>query len=192
MNSTTYIEHLENRVQKVKEAVAAWRNASSLEILQKRTPQNGWSALQCLDHLNKYADQYMQGLEQAAKETTTKTPPREVLHGWLGKKFTKMLSPTVTKPMKTASNLEASSSELGMDVVDQFLALQDRILAVLAASKLSDINQRRIPFAFFKPLKLRTSDVMDFMIGHEERHLLQAQAAIALAVSQNQEGILRV
>lgn len=179
MNTADYIRQLENRVRQIQTSVETWRTTLSLEQLRQTPSQGGWCALQCLDHLNKYAEMYLPALENAVKKTSGLTPPAKVLHGWLGKKFTQMLSPTPSKPMKTVSQLEASKEPLGIEVLDQFVVLQARILTMLAASKQSDINRRRIPFALFKPVKLRTSDVLNFLIGHEERHLAQAQRAIS-------------
>ena len=60
-------------------------------------------------------------------------------------------------------------------VVAEFIQQQEVLLACLAQSRQADLNAIKIPLSISRWIKLRLGDVLQFLIAHNERHLLQAK-----------------
>ena len=60
----------------------------------------------------------------------------------------------------------------------KFLAYQQELLTLLEKAKGKNINQRKVPVEFFKLMRMKIGDALAFVVTHEQRHILQAQAVL--------------
>jgi len=60
-------------------------------------------------------------------------------------------------------------------VVAEFIQQQEALLSYLKQAQHTDLNAVKIPISIFKWLKLKLGDVLQFLIAHNERHLVQAK-----------------
>lgn len=176
----TPLDFLQPLTEQVKALRQTAQQLKELPIhsLQKTPGPGQWSALQCIEHLNRHGAYYIEAIHQGVSHCQTNHPAQTVRHGWLGKKFTQMLSPTVAKPIQTQSKLNPIDSQPDIAVLDTFIALQDKLLASLQLARTADINRRKVSVEFFKLLKIRISDTYLLVVAHEQRHIQQALRAI--------------
>ncbi|GAB2946361.1 DinB family protein [Hymenobacter coalescens] len=136
-----------------------------------------WSVLECLEHLNRYARYYLPAFERAlAPQGSTGAAIR---YSWLGRKSLDIVRPGTGKPSKTVKHMNPGGSPLSRATLTEFLAHQARLLALLAAAHTADLNRRAVPVEFFRLLKLRTGEALEFVVLHEERHVEQARRTAA-------------
>ncbi|HEX5168011.1 MAG TPA: DinB family protein [Cyclobacteriaceae bacterium] len=169
-----FLNSLENKVElQINMVVKEIQNLDE-QYLLKRALNGGWSIAQGLDHLNRYGHYYLPRIKKALDDFNG--TPKETFKGsWLGSYFTKMMDPRAGKRKIKAFRDYVPPEELdGHAVVAEFLDQQELLLAYLKEAKNVDLDEVRIPISIMKWLKLKLGDVFQFIIAHNERHLVQA------------------
>jgi hypothetical protein len=95
------------------------------------------------------------------------------------------------KTVKTMNPMIGLQSKLGRSTIHEFLRHQRALLRILDSAKGADLNQSTIPVEFFKLIKMRLGDALQFVIVHEQRHLIQARNVLSHA-SKIQDPALKV
>ena len=145
-------------------------------LLNQRPAQASWSILECLEHLNRYSRYYLAAFAKAlALPNPTPAAPAEVAYTWLGRKSVDMMQPTNAKKTSTLKHLNPLGSRLGPEVLAEFDQHQARLLALLAQAHRADLNRKVVPVEFFRLLKLRLGEALEFVVVHQQRHVQQAQ-----------------
>jgi hypothetical protein len=173
------IESLENEVEKhLQLVIHTFQNLNEAALLQ--IPENGgWSIAQCFEHLNSYGRYYLPQIKNALAKYPENSPGSTFKSTWLGGYFTKMMLPTNTNKYKAfkdhipAINLDAHA------VLAEFIEQQETLLSYLKQSRKADLDKIRIPISISKWIRLKLGDVFQFIIAHEERHLLQAKRVLS-------------
>lgn len=148
----------------------------SLGLLNQRPAPTGWSILECLEHLNRYSRYYQPALGQAlASATGAPTPLAEVAYSWLGRKSVEMMRPANTRKQATLRRMNPLGSRLGREVLAEFDQHQAHLLKILTQAQTANLNHKAVPVEFFRLLKLRLGEALEFVVVHEERHVQQAQ-----------------
>jgi hypothetical protein len=70
-------------------------------------------------------------------------------------------------------------------VIGEFIDQQEQLLQLLQLARTKNLTHPRIPISISKLIKLKTGDVLAFLISHNERHVLQASRALALAAARD-------
>jgi uncharacterized damage-inducible protein DinB len=153
-------------------------------LLNQRLAPTSWSILECLAHLNAYSRYYNDAFAQAlARPGTAPTAATEVAYSWLGRKSVAMMHPTNLKKQQALKRLNPLGSHLGPEVLAEFDQHQARLLALLAQAARADLNRSAVPVEFFRLLKLRLGEALEFVVVHQQRHVQQAQRVrVALQV----------
>lgn len=169
--------------QHIQKAITEWQNISPA-VLNKQPSDGGWSAAQCLEHLNIYGRYYIPALEKSlarSKENTT-TAPQYFTSGWLGNYFTQLMLPNESgapkKKMKTPANARPSVDLDSRQVVAEFIDQQEKLLTLLVKAAKCNLNGPRIPITIARFIRLKPGDVFMFLIAHNYRHVLQAERAL--------------
>ena len=118
----------------------------------------------------------------------------EARSNWIGRKFIAMMHPDNKKKIKTVKNMNpilGLQSKLNRSSVHEFLKHQHALLRILASAKHTDLNRANIPVEFFRLIKMRLGDALQFVVVHEQRHLIQARNVLSRA-SQLADPALRV
>ena len=167
------------------DAISRWQvMPDSLFSLQPS--DGGWSAKQCLAHLNSYGDYYLPAIEKAiARARQQKSSPHPLYKpGWLGNYFTNMMQPAANgrpaKKIKAFKKYIHGNEEAGYKVVAAFIDQQEKMLALIAAAGNIHLGRTRTGISIAPAITLQLGDVFRFITAHNKRHLLQAARAAGL------------
>jgi hypothetical protein len=155
---------------------------TSKNQLQQRSHAKAWSALECIDHLNRYGDFYIpevrNRIAQAQKSKTI-----SFKSSWLGEYFAQSMFPDETqKGMKTFKKMNPSGSLTELIQIEKFGEQLNQWKDLLI--ELDDYNWMTIKtsISISNIVKLRLGDTLRVVIYHNERHIQQAFRAAGLAL----------
>jgi len=175
MNSTRFLTDLQTAVAEVRATVHADFTALDLALLNQRPAPSSWSILECLEHLNRYCRYYNPVFAKALAQQPALAAPGAVAYSWLGKKSVALVLPTNTQKKATLKHMNPLGSQLGRHTLAEFDQHQAQLLALLAQAHTADLNRKAVPIEFFRLLRLRLGEALEFVVRHEQRHLQQAQ-----------------
>ena len=151
------------------------------EQLFWKPANNSWSIAQCLAHLNAYYSFYLPAFRERIKNTRFRTPGEYFVSSPLG--TATILSVKLGKVKNVKRRLKASkdynplinASLKTENAVEDFLAYQEEMLAVIAESRFINIRKAKSALAVNSFVKLRLGDAFQFVVYHNERHVEQAK-----------------
>ncbi|QNF34724.1 DinB family protein [Adhaeribacter swui] len=183
VNKYQFLDYLESRVEgHLQEAIKIFQNEIEAVLLQA-APNGGWSIAQCLDHLNGYGHFYLPLIASELQKPQLKPASEIFKSSWLGSYFTRMMEPsTGTKKFKAFKNHVPPPNLDAPVVVAEFIQQQENLLAYLKQARHVDLDTIKLPLSITKLIKLKLGDVFQFLIAHNERHLLQAKRNLAPVV----------
>lgn len=146
--------------------------------LQVKINQKSWSAIECIEHLNLYADFYNSEIKN--KIVNSKTVSKVGFKsGYLGNKFALDMLPK--EGMKTMNTFKSKNPKYSVlktnDVLTRFIAFQTELLILLESAKKVDLTSVKTSITL-PLLKFRLGDTFRFVINHNERHIQQAKKAL--------------
>ncbi|WP_230407180.1 DinB family protein [Pontibacter cellulosilyticus] len=145
-----------------------------LDALNYKPSAESWSILECLEHLNRYSRYYNPALAKAIAQNSNGNFLESINYSWLGKKSLDMVRPQNAKKHKTVKHMNPNNSKLGRGAIDEFLMHQEKLQQLLQNAKGTNLNKKAVPVEFFKLLKLRIGETLEFVVTHQERHIQQA------------------
>lgn len=183
MTQSAFLDILEGYVRE--QVVIAREDLApqSLERLQTRPDEKRWNALECLAHLNSYADYYFPKFELAIhKAKARKMEPADYVEiGWLGSYCAKSVDPERRKSkMRSPKRHNHIHKSLDAGEIKKYITYQEILLRIIAKSREIDINKVSVKFQTVPFLKMSLGSFLQFLIWHERRHMLQAQEALAI------------
>lgn len=185
MQSTSaYLQHLIQAVEIIVETVKEITRNYSHEQLAHRPDANRWSVLDNLEHLNLYNDFYLPTFVKAITKGEAKSlkPRPNYRAGWLGAYLTKSMKPQgrkIPNKMNTFKDKNPILVKVPDNVVERFFEQHQQLLQILKRAASTDIQTLRMPTTLGKFPTIQLGDGLAFIIGHEERHLLQIQNTLA-------------
>lgn len=145
--------------------------------LTQRPAAGKWNALECLEHLNRYAAFYIPRFEQAVA-TSTSAPSQYYKASWLGNYMANAMSDDPnSKKVKTFRDKNPLGDQLDETVIATFIDYQQRTLALLDQAQKVNLYKIKIPTTLGWWFKLRLGDALKFIIFHDQRHVRQAELA---------------
>lgn len=155
-----------------------------VEILNAKTSPDSWSALECIEHLNRYGDFYIPEIttrikQRKLKEKNTGSIKSDLFKsGKLGNYFSNTMKfKENLNAMKTLKSMNPAGSNLAVGVVDKFIDQQKSILDLLNSARDISLTRTKTSISISKLIKLRLGDTFRVVIYHNERHLIQATKA---------------
>jgi hypothetical protein len=194
MKSSQLLSSLEDNVQSIITDVENDFLGVDETVLNYKSSPDNWSILECFEHLNRYNRFYNEKLEQAIANSSQKKNEDEARSSWLGRKFIAMMHPDNKKKIKTVKTMNPMlglQSKLSRSTIHEFLKHQHALLRILNSASRADLNQSTIPVEFFRLIKMRLGDALQFVIVHEQRHLIQARNVL-FAASKIHDPALKV
>ena len=173
MNHTAFLTTLQTATQQLRATAQAEFESLDLTLLNQQPAPGSWSILECLEHLNRYSRYYNPQIAKALAQHGAPTA-QSVGYSWLGRKSVDMMRPDNRKKHTTLKHMNPSGSRLGREVLTAFLAHQIELLDLLERAHAADLNRKAVPVEFFKLLKLRLGEALEFVVVHQQRHLQQA------------------
>lgn len=152
-------------------------NELNLDNLNSKPNHDSWSALEAIEHLNRYGDFYFPEIDRRLKDAHQITSSVTYKSGLLGNKFAKMMLPDA-KSMKTFSSMNPSGSKLDRAVLTTFIDQQNQMLELLERSKKVNMKKVKTSITISKWIKLKLGDTFRVVIYHNQRHIEQAKRAV--------------
>jgi hypothetical protein len=141
-----------------------------------------WSVGLCLEHLIKTNDEILDAVKSHIENTHKKTIFERLALGsnFFGNYILKAVQPENKSKLKAPKAFKPASSDVGADVVDKFVANQQRIIELMRASDKIDLEKTIIasPAASFITYSL--FNAYKIVVTHERRHFRQAQNVMEL------------
>lgn len=158
-------------------------NKKSAHELNHHPAPGAWSALECIEHLNYYGDYYIPEIERQID--LSPYPAEEIFKsGFLGNYFAKSMLPKEgSKKMKTLKASNPLGRKLDKQVLEKFIAHQQKLLELLKKAKGVSLTRTKTGVSISKYIKLRLGDTLKVVIYHNQRHLLQAKRAMETSKS---------
>lgn len=174
---------LQNLLELTRENLNAVENLKNQPIgnLNWKQDSKSWSALECIEHLNRYGDFYIPELTTKISASTHKSA--EVFKSnWLGKYFSKTVSYSKDlNKMKTFKSMNPLNSKLTIETLEKFIKQQHQIIELLDKAKHVNLDKTKTAISISKLIKLKLGDSFRVLIYHNERHIKQAEKAVKLA-----------
>ncbi|TXK21383.1 DinB family protein [Pontibacter qinzhouensis] len=183
---TQLLTALENKVeQHIEEAVRVFQNLPD-HTLQQPAADGGWSIAQCLAHLNSYGSYYLPRLRTAFANAPVATPSATFTSTWLGKKFIQMMAPeTGRKKYKASKKHLPPQVPDAQEAVSEFIRQQEELLVLLRQAFTADLDRPKIAVSVMAWLTMKPGDVLQFLVAHNDRHVLQAKRNTAVLEKPN-------
>ncbi|MEM9547042.1 MAG: DinB family protein [Bacteroidota bacterium] len=167
-------EELDRQINVV---VEKFQNLSDQQ-LNKPGANGGWSIAQNLQHLNLYFDYYNPTIANAL-ESAPKDAKAEIFKsGWLGNYFTNMMDYRTNKKVKAFKDYIPSEKLNTTVVVQRFIQNEEEMLQLLRKANDYNLTKLRIAISLTKWITMRLGDVFQFVIMHNERHIVQAESRL--------------
>jgi hypothetical protein len=159
----------------VRMAIDSFQNSEQQALLKPRV-DGGWSIAQCLEHLNRYGSFYLPALKKGLDENKNNKTNPWFKSSWVGRRFTRMMDPATGKrKMRTFRDYQPHRALDADAVVAEFIRQQEMLLQLIGQARNADLNRIRIPISLTRFIRLKAGDVFQFVIAHNERHMLQAK-----------------
>ena len=147
--------------------------------LNARPEAGRWSALEFLEHLNRYADHYLPRLEAKAVLATA-AEDEAYRPGLLGKPFALAMHPARReKKMRSPGKMNPIGSALDADAVTG--AFRQNMQAYLELTKALEgkrLRGSRIPVSALPVVRLTLGDMLHTLVWHNGRHVAQGREAV--------------
>ncbi len=147
----------------------------------KQNPEK-WSALECIEHLNRYGDFYIPEIKRRLSHATPAIT-QNFKPGLIGNYFAKIMRPgqKAMKTLKVMDPSKSANSGLRTDGLEEFIEQQKQMLVLLNDAKQYNLTKIKTSISISKLLKLRLGDTFRVVIYHNQRHMEQANRAVSVA-----------
>ncbi len=174
IQKATLLNELERKVEGHLQEAVRFQNMIDSDLL-KPAASGGWSIAQCMDHLNSYGHYYLPQIRKGLDKQKGKPSSEIFTSSWFGNYFTRMMDPkTGTKKYKALKNYIPGVNLNAHAVIAEFIEQQETFLSYLNEAQHVDLNRVKIPLSIFKWITFKLGDAFQFLISHNERHVLQA------------------
>lgn len=155
----------------------------NLSEVQLTTPpaDGGWSAAQCLEHLNTYGHFYLPAVKKVLHtvKSSAGSSGGTYRSGWLGTYFINMMKPESPKKLKAFKGHIPEKQLDGAAVVAEFIEQQEEWIKLMGMiTSVAQLNAR-VPISISPLVRLKLGDVFGFVIAHNARHIQQADRVLA-------------
>lgn len=182
MNTDALLATLKEDAFKIMEEVQGFKNLGDHTLKPKEAGK--WSVLECVKHLNLYAEFYIEAIRNAIDNSKFKQPAQEFKSGWLGNYFANSMLPGKGVKMKTFKDKDPSLTTVSSKDLDEFIRYQKELITLIDRAKSIDIGKTKTPISISTWITLKLGDTLRFYINHQKRHMAQAQGVL-----KNQNGV---
>ncbi len=172
------------------EALQSFVKGKPEHLLAQRPQAGKWSFLECIEHLSLTYSDYLPRVEEAilAGKNVTGT---HFKRGFFGRMMINSMTPKEGKiklKVKTLGKfIPPANHALDFSIVDTFIKQHRSFIKLLMAAQPLHGGKIRLDSAIGSVLRFRLGDCCQFLIGHNERHWLQAQQAYVAVTSADQD-----
>ncbi|MEP0366281.1 MAG: DinB family protein [Cyclobacteriaceae bacterium] len=156
----------------------------SSEVINWKETESVWSVLEVIGHLNQVYELYKPNFIKAldsAPQTVEETQRKQTT--LLGKLSVYSMRPKSGKrkyKMTTFKFFEpAISTAVPNETIERFVKNKDQFNGFIKQARSCDLSGIKIPTALGKRVKFYIPEIFEFLLAHEERHLVQIQEILA-------------
>lgn len=175
-----YIDQFEKSRAQAEDFILSVDEASFLQ-----PPSQGrWSIAECYNHLINYGNLYFDNMESEITQAHKKTEHMERAFEprWIFKKICGFFEPPYKIKLKTVEAMKPNPVEgyNRMEILDEYLNLQDRLIAQLekARHRHIDLCSSKIRHPLLSIIKMTLADCYALMDAHQRRHQWQAKQTL--------------
>ena len=179
INKKEYINDLLTQIDVQISFGESLKEVDQSSLLYKEN-ENKWNALECMQHMNQsmqvYTDQLAHIVLQNGVEDTIKI-------GWKGNFFAEGSRPKgeeISYKMKTMKALEPNNA--GDESIDIYISLLGLIKSFITQNRDRSWTKGRVKTALGPLVKLNIAEAINFVLAHNERHILQAKKAMPVNI----------
>ncbi|MGK0315822.1 MAG: hypothetical protein ACI86M_002054 [Saprospiraceae bacterium] len=177
-NTAHLIEQLQKEVQRQSDIVADQFQALSNDKLLAIAENGGWSIIQNIEHLNLYYDYYNPAIKKSLEIAKKADSSSTFTSGWLGNYFTNSMDFRKKGKIKAFKDYIPTPDLNPAVVITKFLSNQEEMLRLLDEAKDYNLTKIKTAISLTNWIKMRLGDVFQFVIMHNERHIVQAQSRV--------------
>lgn len=147
------------------------------EQLNWRLEPNRWSIGEHIGHLSLTNKQYVDAIDRAVREARARgwTSAGPYRYGWLGNWFVRSMEPPPRMRVRTFRTLEPTRNRSGMDILREFVATQNGLIAALKTASGVDLGRAKFRSPFVRVLRLSVGQGFGALLAHNRRHLWHAR-----------------
>lgn len=166
-----------NRINHLTEQFSEEFRGLSDEQLNWKPSKEIWSIGQCIDHLIEANSRYIPRLREILndKHRATFWEKNNPFTDYTGKNMIKNLGPEITRKYKAPKLFVPSKTKMNAGILDKFTKQQKEIENLFDILGTDNHSEKVITSPVAGLITLKVRDVMQLIIVHEERHLLQAR-----------------
>jgi len=185
-----YYEQLLERSNNVINFIERQLKPMNDERLTWKEHPKKWSLIETVDHLNKVYDVYLDNFEKAVLAATplgSQVP--KLRHTILGRLSIYSMKPKGRKrkfKMKTFDFFEPDDGKGANKILETFFANKEKFNELMREARLRDLTNIKIPTALGEKMKFYVPECFDFIMSHEERHIVQMEDILAKSTNLEQ------
>jgi hypothetical protein len=147
-------------------------------LLQRPTPES-WNALECVAHLNRYAEDYMPPLNRAIHRAKARrwAPAAAVRYTARGRRLLRRADGN--KTYKSPKRYNFLNQPLGAEILKSFIINCEQLLRVLQEARKIDVNRATVRKANAWFGRYTVGNLLEFLVQHSRRHVAQAVLSAA-------------
>jgi len=155
-------------------------DALPFERWRERPGPERWSVAEGVAHLNLTSQAFLPLIERGLDEARAlgRRAPRRYRTGFIGGILLRLLAPPVRFRVKTGAAFVPGADATSADILREFQTLQDRLLALVAASDGLPIDRVRVVSPFDGRVSYNLFASFAIIAVHQHRHLWQAEQGI--------------
>jgi len=189
----------EKQTQRLNQIIKRVQELQELDIqtLCVKPDSKSWSVIEVLGHMNAAYLLYENRIDEClANLPENEDQPDSFLAGRKNSFVINLIAPPQenkrSMKMKTMKRFEPefSSNQLESKALDnvfkQFFSYQSHLKNAIKQSRSKDLKQARIISAIGPVVKFYLPEAFEFLISHEERHLVQINNVLELVLPKNQ------
>jgi hypothetical protein len=153
------------------------------EQLNWRLEPNRWSIGEHIAHLSLTNKQYVDAIDRAVREARARgwTGSGPYRYGWFGNWFVRGMEPPPRMRVRTFRTLEPSRNRSGSEILREFIATQNGLIAALKTASGVDLGRAKFRSPFVRILRLSVGQGFGAVLAHNRRHLWHTRQILSAA-----------
>ncbi|QSE98286.1 DinB family protein [Fulvivirga lutea] len=172
-------EFIDSTLKKIADQKAFVKELSQspIEEITKKASEKEWSALECVDHMNKAMSLYTEQM----KELNLESGEEEIVKiGLKGNFFAEGMRPKgekISYKMPTTKIFVPEKNDATI-ILENFLKTLDWSENFLLKNRQNKWHKVKVTSALGPLVKFNLAEAFNFLLAHNERHILQARKAM--------------
>ena len=181
MSQQDLLNRLETDLRTLLEQTRSQFSRLDADRLRYRPAPEAWNVLECFAHLNQFSEDYISRIELAIHKAKARrwAAGDDVRYSGRGRRAIRRANPDNGKAYKTGKAYNFNQLPLAQEVVKSFIINGERMLRVVQAAREIDINRAKVRKAHSWVGRYSVGELLEFLVLHARRHVLQAQRLIA-------------